>query len=306
MWCARLRRGEAGRSTLRRFLLVWRACSPLIFCLWAPELLAQPTPAGTRIVNSAQVTFQASDGLTYTVGSNADVMIVGQVGGVDVDPPRASVADPGETATFAHTLKNLGNGTDSFTVVGRSKAGWPVRVLRDVNGNGVVDAGDALASAPIRLPSGASVALLLQTDVPPVNALRGTTDTITVVGTSAFDPSVTDRVTDQLQIRGVGIVVVLTNAVDRSSATVGEILTYTVTYVATGVSSATDFKLLDPIPLGATYVQGTLRLNGANLTDGVGDDAGFFDAVANRVVVVLATLSGGESGTVTFQVRVGR
>jgi uncharacterized repeat protein (TIGR01451 family) len=270
-----------------------------------PDLVAQATPAGTRIVNSAQVTYQAQNGLTFTVVSNAEEMVVGQVGGVDLDPPGVSVADPGTTVTLVHTLKNVGNGTDSFTVAGRSQAGWHVRVYRDANGNGVADPADPLVSGPIVLGMGSVANLLLATDVPPLATLRGTTDTIRLVGASRFDPAVGDSLIDQLQIRSVGIVVALAKSVDRTSATIGDILTYTVSYVATGPSSATNFRLLDPIPLGTTYLPGTLRLNGAPLTDGAGDDAGTFDAVSNRVVVVLASIAGGESGSVTFQARVG-
>jgi uncharacterized repeat protein (TIGR01451 family) len=267
MWCARASRGETGRSKPHPVLWTGWGLGVLALLAAAPELVAQATPAGTQIINSAQVTYQAQNGLTFTVVSNAEVMVVGQVGGVDVDPPGVSVADPGTTATFVHTLKNVGNGTDSFTVVARSQAGWPVRIYRDANGDGTLDPGDPLVSGPIVLGMGSLANLLLATDVPPLASLRGTTDTIHLVGTSLFDRAVGDSLIDQLQIRSVGILVTLTKSVDRSSATLGDILTYTVTYVATGASSATNFQLLDPIPFGATYLPGTIRLNGAPLTD---------------------------------------
>jgi hypothetical protein len=68
---------------------------------------------------------------------------------------------------------------------------------------------------------------------------------------------------------------------------------------------ATNFRLVDPIPAGTTYIPGTLRLNGVLLTDLSGDDAGAFDPVGNRVIVTLASISGGDSGTMSFQARVG-
>jgi len=302
MWCWR---GVAQRSKPRPVRRTGWGLGVLVLLAGAPDLVAQATPAGTRIVNSAQVTYQAQNGLTFTVVSNADVMVVGQVGGLTLSPPGASVADPGNTVTFAHTLKNVGNGTDSFTVAGRSQAGWPVRVYRDVNGNGVVDPGDPLVSGPIALAADSTAKLLLAADVPPLATVRGTTDTIHLVGKSLFNPAVGDSLIDQLQVRSAGILVTLAKSVDRTSATTGDILTYTVRYTATGAGSATNFRLVDPIPLATTYVPGTLRLNGAPVTDSGGDDAGTFDPVAKRVVVVLATIAGGESGSVTFQVRVG-
>jgi hypothetical protein len=41
------------------------------------------------------------------------------------------------------------------------------------------------------------------------------------------------------------------------------------------------------------------------LTDVAGDDAGVFDVGGNRVVFRIGNIQGGDSGTVTFQVRVG-
>jgi uncharacterized repeat protein (TIGR01451 family) len=305
MRCQCANRGEAGDSRPRPFRRNGWGAGVLLLLAVAPGLAGQATPAGTQIVNSAQVSYQALNGLTYTVGSNASVLVVGQVAGVDVSAPGVSIADPGATVTFVHTLTNLGNGTDSFVVAGRSQAGWPVRVYRDANGNGAVDAGDPLVSGPLVLGMGSAVSLLLAVDVPPLATLRGTTDTIHLSGTSQFNAAVADSLIDQLQIRSVGIVVTLTKSVDRVSATVGDILTYTVRYDAVGASSATNFRLTDPIPLGTTYVPGTIRLNGAPLSDVAGDDAGTFDGVTGRVVVVLATIAGGESGTLTFQARVG-
>jgi uncharacterized repeat protein (TIGR01451 family) len=160
-------------------------------------------------------------------------------------------------------------------------------------------------AGPIVLASGSITTLFLVTDVPVVAAVRGTTDTLRLVGASRFDPAAVDSVTDQLQIRSVGIVVTLVKSVDRASATTGDMLTYTVNYAAAGSSSATNFQLVDPIPLGTTYVPGTLRVNGTAVTDSPGDDPGSFDAARNRVIVTLATIAGGESGTVTFEARVG-
>jgi len=285
----------------------WTGCGIglLLLLAGAPGLGAQGTPAGTQIITTAQVTYQSQNGESFTAVSNAVVMVVGQVGGVDLDPPGASTADPGVTVSFAHTLRNIGNGTDSFTVAAASRAGWPVRVYLDQNGNGAKDTGEPLASAPIAIASGAIARLVLETDVPALASVRGTTDTLRLFGASQFDPAATDTVVDLLQVRTVGVVVALVKDVDRSSATTGDVLTYTVRYSATGSGTATNFQIVDPIPLGTTYVPGTLRVNGAVVTDSPGDDAGAFDAVLKRVLVTLASLAGGENGAITFQVRVG-
>src|SRR5207247_8677869 len=112
-------------------------------------------------------------------------------------------------------------------------------------------------------------------------------------------------IADRLQIRQTDIAITLEKTVDRSSATMGDILTYTITYRASGTGSATAFRIIDQIPLGTTYVAGTLRLTGAPLSDSPGDDPGDFDPLGNRVNVILPVVTGGESGIVSFQVRTG-
>lgn len=268
------------------------------------ELCAQPTPAGTRIIHSAQVSFQAQNGLTYTVSSEATIMTVGKAAGVDVDAPEVTTADPGATVSIAHRVTNLGNARDSFAVAARSKAGWPVRVFLDVNGNAVLDQVDTPLTGLIPLDMGQTARLMVSTTVPAVATLRGTTDTLHLSATSQFDPAVSDSLRDLLQIREVGIVVALTKEVDRADASIGDVLTYTIRYRATGTGSATNFRLVDPIPLGTAYLPGTMRLDGVPLSDGPGDDAGTFSAAAAQVRLVLPTITGGQTGALVFQVRV--
>lgn len=276
----------------------------LVLCTAPNELHAQPTPAGTRIVNAAQVSYQADNGLSFSVTSETDVMTVGQVAGVDVDPPSVAVADPGTTVTFAHTLTNLGNAVDSFAVAGRSRSGRPVRVYLDVNGDAVLDPGDALIAAPVAVAMGDMIKLLLSTDVPAVASLRGTSDTLQLVATSRFDVGSADSVTNILQIRGAGVVVSLDKSVDRLDATVGDILTYTVRFTATGGGTATNFRLVDLIPTGTTYVPGTLRLDGVPLSDSPDGDAGSYTAATAQVRLILPSVVSGQTGAFAFQVRV--
>ncbi len=275
-----------------------------VLALFAPAVRAQ-TPAGTQINSFAEATYEAPNGLIYTAYSDTLVMVVAQVAGQDIGPPRSAVGDPGTTVVFSHTLTNMGNGTDSTTVVATSQVGWPVRVHRDVNADGVLDAGDPQVTSPIVLAMGEAAELLVAIDVPGLATVRGTIDTISVVVTSELDASMSDGLLDVLEIRDVGIVVSLNKLVDRTSATIGDILTYTITYSASGPNTATNFEIKDPIPFGTSYVPGTLRWNGTSLTDAAGDDAGDFDVAGNRVVFRIGTIQGGDSGTVTFQVRVG-
>ena len=134
--------------------------------------------------------------------------------------------------------------------------------------------------------------------------IRGTIDTVDVVAASLFNSATSDVLQDILEIREIGIVVSLSKSVDRISATIGDIMTYTISYSASGPNTASNFQITDPIPLGVSYLAGTLRLNGTPLTDADGDDAGFFNVANNRVVFRIGDIAGGNSGQVTFQVRV--
>jgi hypothetical protein len=60
----------------------------------------------------------------------------------------------------------------------------------------------------------------------------------------------------------------------------------------TGSGSADNAVFTDNIPANTTYVLGSLRLNGAALTDGTDGDAGEYNAAAPaRVRVVLGNLT---------------
>jgi uncharacterized repeat protein (TIGR01451 family) len=216
------------------------------------------------------------------------------------------MGDAGVTSIIGHTLTNMGNGDDSLAVTAISRHGWVTRIYRDANGNGALDPGDALLTTPILLAMRASADILVAVDVPPTPAVRGVVDTIDVNTASRFDPSATASLYDVLTIRDSGISIALNKSANRPSAAVGDLVTYTIAYTSSGAGAATEFEITDPIPAGSSYVAGTMRLNGAALTDPDGDDAGFFDVPGNRVIFRVGAISVGQNGTVTFQVRVDR
>ncbi len=275
----------------------------LVLCLIGTDLLAQgPTPAGTQISNVADATYVAENGLTFTARSNVLVVTVAQVGGVDLAPPRAATANPGSRVVFAHTVTNVGNGTDSLRLAAVSRTGWAVTLYRDLNDDGVLDASDP-AIQGLTLAAGAVASVLAAVDVPGSPTVRGTTDTVTVTAVSEFDGAA-DAVLDVLQVPDAGVLVTLAKLVDRTTATTGDVLSYTLTCDVSGTNPATSLVVSDPIPPGATYIAGSLTWGGTALTDAVGDDAAWFDPAGNRVVFALGDLPSGQRGTLAFQVRI--
>ena len=102
-----------------------------------------------------------------------------------------------------------------------------------------------------------------------------------------------------------------TKTVDRATANLGDTLTYSVAIQNTGQDAANGTTFTDPIPAGATYVPGSLRVGGNPVTDAGGDDVGEF--AGGQVVARLGTgasaaaggaLAPNASTTVSFQVTV--
>src|SRR6185503_12564038 len=102
-----------------------------------------------------------------------------------------------------------------------------------------------------------------------------------------------------------GIAVTLNKAVDHATGTLGDVLTYTIRYqgLGAGAGTATNVIVTDPLPAGATFVAGSITLDGTPLTDATGDDAGSYNASSRRVSVTLPNVTGSSAGVITFRAR---
>lgn len=89
---------------------------------------------------------------------------------------------------------------------------------------------------------------------------------------------------------------------DGKAVRKGELLLYQTFVKNQSSRDAQSFVLADPIPVGTTYVPGSIDLNGTTLTDAVGDDAGSFDGGA--VVVTQPTLAAGRMLQTSYAVAV--
>ena len=298
---------QRGRFARRGLAVVGRTAALLCaFGLCVVSVLAaQGTPAGTRIRAWAVATFDTPSGSGFVSVSDTAEILVGQVAGADVEPPRVSSGAASFAILFAHTVTNVGNGADSFALAGVSGHGWPVTLYRDLNSDGILDPTDLLITAPLALGYGAVAHLLAQVAIPSNAGILGATDTVTIIATSRFDAAVSDTVRDRLDVPVTALAISLAKQVDRATALAGDLLTYTIDYTASVGAAASNAQFADTIPAGTSYVAGTLRWNGTPLTDGPGDDAGVFAPAGNGAVGVdLGSVVGGATGTVTFQVRV--
>src|SRR5215467_1684954 len=143
-----IRWGRRPQTSLTAGWVLYALVGAFVAMIASPRTLRAQTPAGTQIRSITVLTFIGSNGLPY---SSADTLtlLVGQIGGTDLIPQRAVVTDPLTTVTFAHTVSNIGNGTDGIAVTATSRSGWATRVYLDVDKSGTLTAGDQLLSAPI-------------------------------------------------------------------------------------------------------------------------------------------------------------
>jgi len=84
--------------------------------------------------------------------------------------------------------------------------------------------------------------------------------------------------------------IILTKTADKTQASQGEEITYTITYNNTGTGGATDVVISDPIPTGTTYVAGSAT-NSGTLT-------------GNTLTWTVGSVLAGANGTVSFRVGV--
>ena len=280
----------------------WAFCA-FVLLLW-PSLIAAQTPAGTHIASTARVSYETEDGRRVEGVSNRVVLVVAQVAGVDLEPSRHSVARPGDEVVFPHLLRNAGNGVDRFVLAAHSSSGWTAELFVDLDGDGAPAQDEQRSwSDPLGLGMGESTPLLVRLRVPEGRDVRGATDTLRLTATSEFSGTVTDGVTDRVDVQDAGVRVSLQNAVDPASATTGDLLTYTVRYSVAGTAPVSAFVLTDSVPAGTEYVPGTIRWNGAASSDAAGDDEAGHDPVARQVRLALDSVAPGTAGELTFQVR---
>lgn len=293
--------------------------------------------AGTLIENTASATYDGGAG-PVTIPSNTITVKVDELLDVTVtsrDSGPVSAAPGSAVLTFE--LTNTGNGPEAYTltanpaVAGNDFDTTVNGIAVDTNGNGVYDPGvDQMLTGPattaaiaadasltvfvlVTIPGGVAdgdqsdVSLLAEavtgTGAPGTafagqgagggNAIVGSTGA-NAAATGSLSVGITDvdlikSATVRDPFGGTGIVP-------------GATITYAIRAEVRGSGSVSDLVVTDAAPADTTYVAGSLKLDGATLTDAADADAG--RSSTSGISVDLGTVSGGSSHTVTFQVTI--
>jgi uncharacterized repeat protein (TIGR01451 family) len=289
----------------------------LVLALAGVPAHAAPPPAGTSISNQASATYSDGSGTARTVTSNQVLTTVTQVFSLTLASPGAQNATPGSVVYYPHTLTNTSNGPDTFNLAASSSGGsftaGSVMIYAD-NGSGT-PTGSPITSTGQVTP-GSTFKFIVAATVPST-ATSGQTNTLSVSASSLGDGTKSASNTDTTTVTA-NAVVTLTKAISASSGPSGGTgtYTYTLTYTNTGNSDATQVTLRDTIPSGMVYQTGQSRwsvtgagvaLNDSTTPTAVGSSPNTMTAsfTAGVLTTVIERVAAGQSGFVTFQVKVG-
>ncbi|RNF85487.1 DUF11 domain-containing protein [Lysobacter psychrotolerans] len=162
------------------------------------QVAACVTPPATATIATQNIYFQAR---ALAAASNGGFPVDTKLDAVNVTvpdvwawmlvPDNTGQVAPGGSIVYAHTLSNTGNqqcGTTTLTTMlsaADTAAGWTAVTYVDVNGDGQIDAGDTLITAPLPTLAGGAQTKILIKVFAPGGATVGSISTITVTATDA-------------------------------------------------------------------------------------------------------------------------
>jgi uncharacterized repeat protein (TIGR01451 family) len=305
---------------------------------------AAGTAAGTNIQNTAQVSYDVG-GTPVTTASNATTLTVAEIINTNVTTLTTSVSVvPGAAnQVLQFRVTNTGNGPEKFhltpnsTIVGDGFD--PVlaanSIYFDTDGApGLNTSTDTLyvpGSNDPNLFADASIVVLVVNNIPTglTNGLQGRSELSAAAFTGTGTPGTVytgqgvggaDAVLGTSGGKGnnSGVYVIGSIAlaavksqtiIDQFGGTQplpGAAITYQIVVTPSGSGTASNVVFNDAIPANTTYKPGSLKLNGAALSDGVDADAGQFIASPTaQISVALGTLTAVSSAqTISFVVTI--
>jgi len=319
--------------------LLFPSCSALALAatLLAPTAAqAAGTRAGSTISNTASASFDNGGGV-QTIDSNrvdlrVDELLDVTVAGSTTDVPTT----PGATnQILTYRVTNTGNGPEAFALSTIANVGGDdydpavTQIYIDANNNGTWDPTDTLyvagSETPLQPDASMTVFVLATTPSTATDGNRGIVTLVAAAKTGTGTPGTTfagmgegggDAIVGSTgadgQDNGAYRVAAATVSIVKSAAVVdpfggseavpGATITYTLTTTVAGSGAVSGLVINDNIPADTDYVAGSITLGGATLTDASDADAGNYNGT--RIQVLLGTVAGGQTRTVTFKTRI--
>jgi len=251
-----------------------------------------------------RLTFTAAAGIAYTGVAFGDV------------PPNLWVAPgaqgvPGGTAAiYRHTFTAGSQGTVSFSTAETPVppvSGWGLTLWRDLDCDGVLDAGEPPLPASLPISSGQSVCVIAKHQAP-LGAVTGSLETATLSATFTYanaSPALAgadalDDVTTITFANGL----VIAKGVDRATAPPGGYLVYTITYSNPGTVPISNIVIRDATPAWTVFDSASCAATGTGITGCSLTQQPAAGATGSLSWTLVGSLAPGGSGSVSFRVRV--
>ncbi len=219
---------------------------------------------------------------------------------------------PGTTLVYAHTFIAGSSGTVTFTTASAPSPAdgpaWSNVLHRDLNANGVLDAGEPVLSGPVTIAAGETIAILIKEYIP-ADATLNSQDSITVTAAFTYtgaSPALADSLTraDLTIVGEAGTAgLKLTKSVDQPTARPGETITYTITYTNNSPGPLRDVVIYDTTPAFSTFLGASNGPLPDSLTGVAIDQPALGDEGTVRWTFT-GTLAPGSTGTVTLAVKI--
>lgn len=206
------------------------------------------------VAGSTGGAFTVADGavaFTPVAGTSYTGLNFGDVPANALQPDGQQSVLAGATAAYAHTFTAGTGGTASFAAAGLAQTGWGAVVLLDQNCNGVIDAGDVPVPATMTLSADQKVCLLVKVATPE-GAADGTRWAATLTAHFVYANSALVRDATRGDVTTIGPATAaglrLVKTVDRSSASSGDLITYTITYTNLSSEALASLSISDVTP----------------------------------------------------------
>lgn len=260
------------------------------------QVTATSLPSPPQLSNQASVSYNSGTFSGITLSNTTITPLYQAVIGIAKSADRTK-ATVGTRVTYSINVGNTGNIAASVVLTDNIPTGSSF-VAGSVTVRGVAQP-NASPTAGIPLGTvapGGSVPITFQTELtavpsPPflVDQAAGAYTLQLPSGRTVSGSSVSNTVSVTASAPDVEIV----KTVNRTAATLNDILTYTVTVTNSGVDPVTSVVLSDPIPPGTAFVAGSVTVNGAAIA-GASPDVG----------ISIGTLAPQASATIQFQLQV--